>query len=187
MKSRSNCILKHRLFVRIKPGYLINLKCRPCMNSLLNRPYIKLRKLILTAPCMLLLLQASAQQPLYEEVKVPLPFDEIRHVNGIAGDKNSCLWFTTQTGIYRYDGSHFKHYSVANNPVLQFERMASISTTQGKNGMRWLIKDSKGGLYEIVDLSMIRQFKRRENEEYLHNRLGNPLLDQKTSFAKQSP
>ncbi len=156
------------------------------MNSSQNRHYIKLRKLPLTSCFTLLLLQVSAQQPLYEEVKTSLS-TEIRHVSGIAGDKNNCVWFTTQTGIYRYDGSHLKHFSVANTPVLEFERMAGISTIQGKNGLRWLMKDSKGGLYETDDQSRVRQFKRRENEEYLYNSLGNPLLDQNTPFANQSP
>lgn len=111
----------------------------------------------------------------------------MRHINGIAADKNHCLWFTTQTGIYRFDGSKFKHFSVANTPVLQFERMTGISTVSGKNETRWVIKDSKGGLYEIDDKSRIRQFVKNEGDEYLHNKFGNPLLDQNIPVSDQLP
>src|SRR5258707_13694085 len=85
----------------------------------------------------------TAQQPYFQEETAPSVLSEIKHVTGIAADKNSCIWFATQAGIYRYDGTHLKHYSVLNTPVLKFESMGFMSRLIMKEVKRCRITDGK--------------------------------------------
>jgi signal transduction histidine kinase len=104
------------------------------------------------------------QQPYFEEENFSSPASAIKHVMAIGADKNNCLWFGTQAGVYRYDGSRFRHYSVLNTPQLQFERIAYMSLIRGDSGIRWCLTDSKGNSYEIDSESHIRPFAFRNNE-----------------------
>ena len=128
--------------------------------------------------CLFFRTDGAAQQPYFLEETLPSSIAEVRHVSGIAADKNNCIWFTTQTGVYRYDGSRFRHYSVVNTPVLQFERMAGVATFSGKNGSRWAIGDSKGYLYEVDNSSQLQSFslRKEQNEQIAYHRFGIPSL-----------
>jgi len=106
----------------------------------------------------------TAQQPYFQEETAPSALSEIKHVTGIAADKNSCIWFATQTGIYRYDGTHLKHYSVLNTPVLKFERMGFISRLKSKHDERWSITDGKDNEYEVDSSSRLQPFWLRNDD-----------------------
>src|SRR5258706_4948327 len=106
----------------------------------------------------------TAQQPYFQEETAPSALSEIKHVTGIAADKNSCIWFATQTGVYRYDGTHLKHYSVLNTPVLKFERMGFISQLKSKHGERWNLTDGKGNEYEVDSYSRLQPFSLRNDD-----------------------
>ncbi|MES1217123.1 MAG: hypothetical protein ABUT20_16535, partial [Bacteroidota bacterium] len=97
-----------------------------------------------------------AQEPYFEEENVLSASSEITQVNGIAADANNCIWLTTQSGVYRYDGNHFRHYSILNTPVLKFERMAGILQMISTPNSNWCLKDGKGNLYEVDSLSQIK-------------------------------
>ena len=99
-----------------------------------------------------------AQQPYFEEENSLSPASEISQVNGIAADINNCIWLTTQSGIYRYDGSHFRHYSILNTAALKFERMTGIPLLTGTHNFTWCMKDGKGNLYAVDSLSRIQPF-----------------------------
>jgi PAS domain S-box-containing protein len=99
-----------------------------------------------------------AQEPYFEEENFLSPASEISQVNGIAADVNNCIWLTTQSGIYRYDGNHFRHYSILNTPALKFERMEGTRLVTGTNSSGWCIKDGKGNMYVVDSLSRIQPF-----------------------------
>jgi signal transduction histidine kinase len=109
----------------------------------------------------------KAQEPYFQEENTSSPVSEIKHVTGIASDKNNCIWFASQTGIYRYDGSRFRHFSVLNTPVLKFERMSGISLLNNRAGSRWCFRDSKGNSYQVDSLSRIQAFYLRSNDSDL--------------------
>jgi signal transduction histidine kinase/ligand-binding sensor domain-containing protein len=104
-----------------------------------------------------------AQQPYFQEENFTSPTTEIKHVAGIASDRNNCIWFATQTGIYRYDGSRFRHYSVLNTPTLKFERMTNMAVRLDKGGFGWCFGDTKGNLYEVDSLSRIHPYSVPQN------------------------
>src|SRR5258705_2614730 len=106
----------------------------------------------------------TAQQPYFQEETAPSALSEIKHVTGIAADKNSCIWFATQTGVYRYDGTHLKHYSVLNTPVLKFERMGPIILLKNKHEERWNLTDGKGNQYEVDNYSRLQPFSMRNDD-----------------------
>jgi hypothetical protein len=116
----------------------------------------------------------SAQQPVYQE-EVHSPFwAQISLVNGIAADKNNCIWFSTQTGLYRYDGSRFRHFSVLNTGILQFERMAGMPMLFDKDGIRWCIQDGKGHQYEIDSLSRIKPLRKDNGPQTIYSTISYP-------------
>ncbi|MDP4265092.1 MAG: PAS domain S-box protein [Bacteroidota bacterium] len=124
-----------------------------------------------------------AQQPYFEEENIPSPASEINQVNGIAADANNCIWLTTQSGIYRYDGSHFRHYSIMNTAALKFERMAGTPLVMGNHDFTWCIKDGKGNLYVADSLSHIQPFlpSVKDNSQIIFGnyilQTGNPKQD----------
>ncbi|HEX2627926.1 MAG TPA: hypothetical protein VHM26_02915, partial [Chitinophagaceae bacterium] len=85
------------------------------------------RLLLLLTLLATLHLPGLAQQPFFEEENFSSPASTIKHVTAIGADKNNCLWFGTQAGIYRFDGARFRHYSVQNTAQLKFERIAYMS------------------------------------------------------------
>lgn len=126
-------------------------------------------------------INTSAQQPYFLEENIPSAIAEIKHVTGIAADKNNCIWFGTQTGVYRYDGNRFRHYSVLNTPVLQFERIAGITYLRSKNDPRWAMVDSKGHMYEANNSSGLQPFSMKNDEQVIFNRFGLPVGAQPAS------
>ena len=131
----------------------------------------------------------NAQQPLYhEEVYSPVTA-EVNLVNGIGQDVNNCIWFTTQTGLYRYDGSRFRHFSVLNTGVLQFERMAGMPMLLDEHGMRWCMEDAKGYLYEVDSLSRVRPLQKGSSPQIIFSTIAFPFIikpDQKVNAALQA-
>lgn len=99
-----------------------------------------------------------AQLPAFEEQSFPSPASEISLVNGMAADANNCIWFTTQSGIYRYDGNSFKNYSTLNNSSIKFERMSGILTILRDNKLNWCMGDAKGNLYYTDSTGKLQTF-----------------------------
>jgi signal transduction histidine kinase len=102
--------------------------------------------------------KAVAQLPSFEEQIFPSPASEITLVNGMAADANNCVWFSTQSGIYRYDGNRFKNYSTLNNASIKFERMEAMRTVLRDNKLSWCISDAKGNLYYIDSSGKLQTF-----------------------------
>lgn len=100
--------------------------------------------------------ESWAQQPHFEEENFLSPVAGISLVNGIATDRNNCVWLTTQSGLYRYDGNNFKHYSTLNTNVLQFERMEGILTILNEKSVDWCVKDAKRNLYQADSQSQLK-------------------------------
>jgi signal transduction histidine kinase len=98
----------------------------------------------------------AAQQPFFEEETSPSITAGISLVNGIAADANDCIWLSTQSGIYRYDGNRFRNYSTLNTPAIKFERMEALLTILDRGRLSWCINDAKGNKYEIDSLSHLR-------------------------------
>lgn len=138
----------------------------------------------ITALCSLLFLwgNSSAQQAYFQEETAPSPLSELKHVNVIAADKNNCIWIGTQSGIYRYDGSRLRHFSVLNTPVLKYERMASVTLFRSGHGSRWVLTDGKGYRYGIDSFSRLQPFllRRDDSEIITYHRYAPPdlLIDQ---------
>jgi len=140
---------------------------------------LKVNKLCLAIAFVVAILhQAAAQQPAYEEENFPSPASSIKHVQGIAMDSNNCIWLATQSGVYRYDGSRFKHYSVSNTPVLKFERIGSMPLVAGEHGIRWTMADGKGNFYEVDSKSRIQPFHiHDQHERFCYALYVNPVIN----------
>jgi signal transduction histidine kinase len=103
-----------------------------------------------------------AQLPSFEEQTFPSPASEISLVNGMAADANNCIWFATQSGIYRYDGNRFKNYSTLNNASIKFERMEGMRTVLRDNKPIWCISDAKGNLYYTDSAGKLQAFTHKK-------------------------
>ena len=97
--------------------------------------YVKILSLFI--PLLSAFINPLAQQPYFEQESFLSPATEISQVDGIAADINNCIWLTTQSGIYRYDGVHFKHYSILNTAALKFERMAGVPLLTDTHSFNW--------------------------------------------------
>lgn len=139
------------------------------------------RIILLLCTAVFMCKHVPAQQPYFQEENFPSPLTEIKHVTGIAADKNNCIWFATQTGVYRYDGTRFRHYSVLNTPVLKFERMANMVLRRSKGADNWCLADTKGILYEVDSLSRLRPFLARpgSREQIIYEKYGYHILNPK--------
>ncbi len=126
-----------------------------------------------------------AQQAYFQEENFPSSASEIKHIEGIAADKNNCIWFTTQTGVYRYDGTRFRHYSVLNTPALKFERLTNVAIRVNNKGYDWCLKDAKSNLYEVDSLSHIRPFISKPGEQIIYEKFSYHTPDpQKNRIAQ---
>lgn len=108
-------------------------------------------------------LVTDSQQPLFEEQTPPAGVTRIRNVMGIMADSNNCIWIATQSGIYRYDGFRFRHYSDQNTSTLQYERMAGIATIIRGDDNVYCIQDAQGNLYTVNKESRIESFNEDKN------------------------
>ncbi|OQP65265.1 hypothetical protein A3860_16475 [Niastella vici] len=93
------------------------------------------RLLILLAFCMLLYMPSDAQtsQPDYSVVNYnsdnALPQNSI---NDMDFDSNGFLWLATEMGMIRFDGQHFREYTMGNSPALYTNRCALVKSRKGK-------------------------------------------------------
>lgn len=93
------------------------------------------RLLILLAFCLLLTMPSHAQtsQPDYSVVNYnadnALPQNSI---NDMAFDSNGFLWLATEMGMIRFDGQHFREYTMGNSPALYTNRCALVRSRKGK-------------------------------------------------------
>lgn len=77
----------------------------------------------------------------------------------MGADVNNCIWFTTQSGIYRYDGNRFKNYSTLNNAAIKFERMGGMFTILRDNKVSWCMVDAKNHLYYTDSAGKLKTFE----------------------------
>ncbi|MEP6677305.1 MAG: ATP-binding protein [Ferruginibacter sp.] len=125
--------------------------------------------LLLYLALMLSFSKLIAQQPYFQEENFQSLTSEVNLVNGMVADVNNCIWFSTQTGLYRYDGSRFRHYSVSNTSALKFERMSGIPQITGDEGTNWCIQDGKGNLYRIDSQSCIQPLPLGNGQQLIYS------------------
>lgn len=95
----------------------------------------RLQQLLLFFSCILVCLSSAAQTsvPGYSVVNYnsdnALPQNSI---NDMVFDQSGFLWLTTEMGVLRFDGQHFREYNMANTPALYSNRCALISSVKGK-------------------------------------------------------
>src|SRR5262245_39429248 len=53
-------------------------------------------------------------------------------INDMAFDSNGFLWLATEMGMVRFDGQHFREYTMANTPALYSNRCYMVSSVNGK-------------------------------------------------------
>lgn len=53
-------------------------------------------------------------------------------INDMAFDSNGFLWLATEMGMVRFDGQHFREYTMANTPALYSNRCYMVSSVKGK-------------------------------------------------------
>jgi hypothetical protein len=114
--------------------------------------------------------KAIAQQAYFEEENFPSPTSGISLVNGIASDSNNCIWLTTQSGLYRYDGYRFRHYSTLNTPAIKFERMGGVHAVWKKDKLEWCIRDAKWNFYRTDKLSQLCSLTPGEQSQIVFGR-----------------
>src|SRR5450432_2284602 len=64
-------------------------------------------------------------------------------VEQVAFDKNGYTWISTQFGLVRYDGSHFRTYNTFNTPSIKNNRFTYVAN------------DAKGNIYALDGRSII--------------------------------
>jgi signal transduction histidine kinase len=90
--------------------------------------------IIFHALCILMSLASKAQTglPPYSIINYnsdnALPQNSI---NDMAFDGNGFLWLATEMGMVRFDGQHFREYTMANTPALYTDRCYMVSSVKG--------------------------------------------------------
>ncbi len=69
-----------------------------------------------------------------------------RSVYRLAKDSTGYMWFFTQTGIDRYDGTEFRHYSLENISSANIRQQFSPARTFDKQGIPWAAQ-TNGDIY----------------------------------------
>ncbi|MEX6689518.1 ATP-binding protein [Danxiaibacter flavus] len=133
------------------------------------------RFIVSLAPLLLGSLVTHSQQPLFEEQTQPAGVTRIRNVVGMMADSNNCIWLATQSGIYRYDGFKFRHYSDQNTATLQYERMAGIATILRGDDKALCIQDAQGNLYTVNKESRIEPLNEGKNTKVAFGTVSRPF------------
>jgi len=107
-----------------------------------------------------LLLHSQSVHYRFEEVQIPKEYENFYGMS-ILQDSDGFMWFGSKTGLIRYDGANFKHYS--------FEMTGEIETSQGTARLanyfvKSLMEDDEGAIW-FVSKSMLIRFDRK-TEKY---------------------
>ncbi len=108
---------------------MLNLQCLARMAS------DRIHPIILKALCILLSLPSRAQTSLPDYSVINYNSDNAlpqNSINDMAFDRNGFLWLATEMGMVRFDGQHFREYTMANTPALYTNRCYMVSSVKGK-------------------------------------------------------
>jgi ligand-binding sensor domain-containing protein len=67
-----------------------------------------------------------------------IDYDGLHHAKAIARDKYGFIWFGTDHGLYRYDGSHLKSYTHANNDSSSLSNNTINALYTDHTGLIWI-------------------------------------------------
>jgi two-component sensor histidine kinase len=91
--------------------------------------------LVLLAFCLLLSLASKGQANQRDYNIVNYNSDNAlpqNSINSMAFDRNGFLWLATEMGMVRFDGQHFREYTMANSPALYTNRCYQVSAVRGQ-------------------------------------------------------
>lgn len=117
-----------------------------------------MRKLLFILPLLIVQIYVQAQSYTHIGVKQGL---SNRKVYCIQEDDKGYMWFLTNEGIDRYNGKEIKTYTLHDGP----EEVKSLYN------MNWLLKDSKGTLWEIGRKGRVYQYDKRTDRFNLHYKI----------------
>ena len=90
-------------------------------------------KILCSVTCVLFTTYLPAQSPAYYVQHFNSENGMQNSIKGIEADKQGYLWFATEQGLVRYDGTNFKLYNRSNSPQLKSDRLISIGLTNDSN------------------------------------------------------
>ncbi|MFL5744047.1 MAG: two-component regulator propeller domain-containing protein, partial [Niastella sp.] len=93
------------------------------------------RLLVLSALCMLMFMLSKAQTNLPDYSVVNYNSDNAlpqNSINDMVFDSHGFLWLATEMGMVRFDGQHFREYTMGNPPALYNNRCALVKSGKGK-------------------------------------------------------
>jgi signal transduction histidine kinase len=93
------------------------------------------RLLVLSALCMLMFMLSKAQTNLPDYSVVNYNSDNAlpqNSINDMVFDSHGFLWLATEMGMVRFDGQHFREYTMGNSPALYNNRCALVKSGKGK-------------------------------------------------------
>lgn len=96
--------------------------------------FAKPQPVVLAFFCILLSLKFKAQSGLPDYSIVNYNSDNAlpqNTINDMAFDGNGFLWLATEMGMVRFDGQHFRQYTMANTPALYTNRCYWVSSVKG--------------------------------------------------------
>jgi signal transduction histidine kinase len=96
-------------------------------------PYSRL--VVLFVFCMLMFLLSNAQTNLPDYSIINYNSDNAlpqNSINEMAFDRNGFLWLATEMGMVRFDGQHFREYTMSNSPALYADRCIHVKAVKGK-------------------------------------------------------
>ncbi len=125
---------------------------------------------------LLFITDSFAQQPLFEEQAPPPGADRIRNVMGMMSDGNNCIWIPTQSGVYRFSGLRFRHFSDQNTAVIQNERMGGFAAVLEKGKQVFYMQDAGGSLYRIDSQSRMQPFVRNDQAFFSFGTVSKPFI-----------
>ena len=104
----------------------------------------------------------------------------------IAQDKDGFLWMGTETGVSRFDGTHFKSYSVTDG-LPDIEVLNMFGDSKGRVWMAPFRKSVcyyyKGKIHNQDNDSLLRQVHLRKNvENFAEDAAGNILMQERTAL-----
>lgn len=96
--------------------------------------YARAQPIVLLALCILLSLSSNAQSSLPNYSVINYNSDNAlpqNSINDMAFDRNGFLWLATEMGMVRFDGQHFREYTIANSPALNTNRCFLVNPEKG--------------------------------------------------------
>src|ERR1700743_2360913 len=104
----------------------------------------------------------------------------------IAQDKQGFIWTGTETGVSRFDGTHFKTYTVADG-LPDIEILQLFGDSRGRVWMAPFRKTIcyyyQGKIHNQENDSLLRRIRLRENvENFAEDARGNILIQERTGL-----